>query len=62
MNKLYTFGKYLKQKYNKRIKKVPISIPGFTCPNIDGTKARGGCIFCENETFSPNFKKERFRF
>jgi radical SAM protein (TIGR01212 family) len=60
MKKLYTFGKYLKQKYNKRIKKVPISIPGFTCPNIDGTKARGGCIFCENESFSPNFKKERF--
>jgi len=60
MDKLYTFGKYLKQKYKKRIKKVPISIPGFTCPNIDGTKARGGCIFCENESFSPNFKKEKF--
>ncbi|GAX87133.1 conserved hypothetical protein [Lebetimonas natsushimae] len=60
MDKLYTFGKYLKQKYNKKIKKVPISVPGFTCPNIDGTKARGGCIFCENESFSPNFKKERF--
>jgi radical SAM protein (TIGR01212 family) len=60
MDKLYTFGKYLKQKYNKRIKKVPISVPGFTCPNIDGSKARGGCIFCENESFSPNFKKERF--
>jgi len=27
---------------------------GFTCPNIDGTAARGGCIFCENESFSPN--------
>jgi len=60
MKKLYTFGKYLKRKYNRKIKKVPISIPGFTCPNIDGTKARGGCVFCENESFSPNFKKERF--
>ena len=60
MDKLYTFGKYLKQKYNKKIKKVPISIPGFTCPNIDGTVARGGCIFCENESFSPNFQKDRF--
>jgi radical SAM protein (TIGR01212 family) len=27
---------------------------GFTCPNIDGTVARGGCIYCENESFSPN--------
>ncbi|WP_024787722.1 MULTISPECIES: TIGR01212 family radical SAM protein [unclassified Lebetimonas] len=60
MDKLYTFGKYLKQKFDKRIKKVPISVPGFTCPNIDGTKARGGCVFCENESFSPNFKKEKF--
>ena len=60
MDKLYTFGKYLKQKYNKKIKKVPISIPGFTCPNIDGRVARGGCVFCENESFSPNFEKDRF--
>ncbi len=59
MDRLYTFGKYLKKKFNKKIKKVPISIPGFTCPNIDGTVARGGCIFCENESFSPNFQKER---
>ena len=60
MDKLYTFGKYLKQKYNKKTKKIPISIPGFTCPNIDGTVARGGCVFCENESFSPNFQKEKF--
>ena len=60
MDRLYTFGKYLKNKFNIRVKKVPISIPGFTCPNIDGTVARGGCIFCENESFSPNFQKEKF--
>ncbi len=59
MKKLYTFGKYLKKKYNINIKKVPVSIPGFTCPNIDGTVARGGCVFCENESFSPNFEKEK---
>jgi radical SAM protein (TIGR01212 family) len=61
MKKLYTFGKYLKQKFHTSVYKVPISIPGFTCPNIDGTAARGGCVFCENESFSPNLKqKERF--
>jgi radical SAM protein (TIGR01212 family) len=60
MDKLYTFGKYLKKKYKKNIKKVPISIPGFTCPNIDGSVSRGGCVFCENESFSPNFQKEKF--
>jgi len=59
MKRLYTFGKYLKKKFHTNIKKVPVSIPGFTCPNIDGTVARGGCVFCENESFSPNFAKER---
>ena len=59
MDRLYTFGKYLKKKFKTNIKKVPISIPGFTCPNIDGTVSRGGCAFCENESFSPNFQKER---
>ena len=62
MKKLYTFGKYLRQKFNTNVYKVPISIPGFTCPNIDGTSARGGCVFCENESFSPNLKeKEKFK-
>ncbi len=60
MDRLYTFGQYLKRKFQINIKKVPISIPGFTCPNIDGTVARGGCVFCENESFSPNFQKEKF--
>ncbi|HSG05394.1 MAG TPA: TIGR01212 family radical SAM protein, partial [Nitrospiria bacterium] len=27
---------------------------GFTCPNIDGTVAYGGCTFCDNKTFSTN--------
>ena len=59
--KLYTFGKYLRKKFHTTVYKVPISIPGFTCPNIDGTSARGGCVFCENESFSPNLtQKERF--
>ena len=54
MRELFTFGRYLRQKFGQRISKVPISLPGFTCPNIDGTLARGGCIYCDNESFSPN--------
>jgi radical SAM protein (TIGR01212 family) len=26
---------------------------GFTCPNRDGTKGRGGCTFCNNVSFNP---------
>lgn len=27
---------------------------GFTCPNVDGTVAIGGCCFCDNRSFSPS--------
>jgi radical SAM protein (TIGR01212 family) len=27
---------------------------GFTCPNVDGTLATGGCTFCDNRSFSPS--------
>ena len=52
MKQIYTFGKYLREKFGKRVYKVGINISGFTCPNIDGTVARGGCTFCENDSFS----------
>lgn len=26
---------------------------GFTCPNLDGTRGRGGCAYCDNAAFSP---------
>jgi hypothetical protein len=30
---------------------------GCTCPNRDGTLARGGCIFCDPESFSPSRRR-----
>ena len=57
MKTILTFGRYTKKKYGTRVFKVPISISGFTCPNIDGTTAVGGCTFCENDSFSPNLGK-----
>ncbi len=52
--KLPTFGKYLKSKFKTKTQKLPVGLSGFTCPNIDGTVAKGGCTFCLNESFSPN--------
>ncbi len=52
MKQIYTFGNYLKSKFNAKVYKVGINISGFTCPNIDGTVAKGGCTFCENDSFS----------
>ena len=52
-----TFGTYLHDRFGGKVFKVPVSISGFTCPNIDGTVARGGCTFCENDSFSPSLDK-----
>ena len=52
MEQVYTYGQYLREKFGTKVYKVGINISGFTCPNIDGTVARGGCTFCENDSFS----------
>ena len=59
MRQLNTIGRYFRSKFGCQVYKVPLSIGGFTCPNIDGTVAKGGCTFCENDSFSPNLAKEK---
>ena len=45
-NKRYhTWDYYLKSVFGEKVAKVSLD-GGFTCPNIDGTISRGGCIFC----------------
>lgn len=57
-----TIGRYFREKFGETIYKIPISISGFTCPNIDGTVAKGGCSFCENDSFSPNLQEKKPKF
>ncbi len=57
MRELLTIGRYFKSKFGQRVRKIPISLQGFTCPNIDGSVAKGGCIYCCNESFSPSLIK-----
>jgi len=52
-----TFGQDLKRRYGRRVHKLAIHA-GFTCPNRDGTKGRGGCTFCNNTSFSPNARQD----
>ena len=56
MREILTAGRYFREKYGVNVYKIPISLLGFTCPNIDGSVAKGGCVFCENESFSPNLE------
>lgn len=44
----------IKDKYGGRIQKVSVNA-GFTCPNRDGTKGKGGCIYCNNQSFTPSY-------
>ncbi len=43
----YTWNTYLKQNFDSKVYKVPLNA-GFTCPNRDGSKSLGGCIFCSS--------------
>lgn len=40
-----TLNNYYLHKYQKKVFKIALN-GGFTCPNIDGTVASGGCTFC----------------
>lgn len=54
----YQYSFHLKQKYGVRVQRVSVDA-GFTCPNVDGTVAVGGCTFCDNRSFSPSRRLPR---
>ena len=41
----YTLDYYYKEKYGCKISKISLNL-GLTCPNKDGSKGVGGCIYC----------------
>lgn len=49
---------FLRRRFGQRIHKVSVDA-GFTCPNVDGTVAIGGCTFCDNRSFSPSRRLPR---
>ncbi|HWP91080.1 MAG TPA: TIGR01212 family radical SAM protein [Thermodesulfobacteriota bacterium] len=54
-----SYSNYLKERFGCRVQKVSVDM-GFTCPNRDGKVARGGCIYCNNESFVPPYARSRF--
>lgn len=48
------FPAYFKNKFSGRVQKVSVDA-GFTCPNRDGSKGKGGCTYCNNKTFKPSY-------
>ena len=56
MNRYYSFSQYLKDKFpGQRVYKIALDA-GFNCPHRDQKTKTGGCIYCENKSFSPNAK------
>jgi radical SAM protein (TIGR01212 family) len=53
-----SYNHYLRRRFGRRVHKVSVDA-GFTCPNVDGTVAVGGCNFCDNRSFSPSRRLPR---
>ncbi|MBD5213318.1 MAG: TIGR01212 family radical SAM protein [Bacteroidales bacterium] len=51
------YSAYLSRYFSGKMQKLTIDAR-FTCPNRDGSKGRGGCIYCNNHSFSPSVARE----
>ena len=55
MEQLYNdFSRWIRQRFPYRVQKISIDA-GFTCPNRDGSVGYGGCIYCDNKSFNPQY-------
>ncbi len=54
MAKYIEFGAWLKAQLGVKVQKISINA-GFTCPNRDGRVGVGGCTYCNNQTFNPDY-------
>ena len=48
------FSSFIKLNFGERVQKISLDI-GFSCPNRDGSKGVGGCTYCNNNTFNPDY-------
>lgn len=53
-NRYLNYNQVLKSEFAERVQKISINA-GFTCPNRDGSKGTGGCTYCNNQAFSPEY-------
>lgn len=52
------YGSWIRRQFPCRVQKISIDA-GFTCPNRDGRISTGGCIYCDNRTFNPEYCQRR---
>ena len=49
-----SYAGYFRRQFGQRVQKLTVDA-GFTCPNRDGSLARGGCTYCDNNSFNPSY-------
>ena len=56
MNDFYTdYSEYMARVFpGVKVQKISVNA-GFGCPNRDGTIGTGGCIYCDNRSFTPAY-------
>lgn len=57
-NPYNSYSQYIRKTFGERVQKISVD-GGFTCPNRDGQKGRGGCTYCNNETFNPLYTSSK---
>lgn len=55
MNPYYKdYAEFLSEHFQGKVQKISVNT-GNVCPNRDGTLGRGGCIYCNNASFTPDY-------
>lgn len=48
------YSSYFRQRFDGKVQKISLDA-GFTCPNRDGSRGKGGCTYCNNQSFNPDY-------
>jgi len=48
------YSTYFRKRFEGRVQKISLDA-GFTCPNRDGSRGVGGCTYCNNKSFNPDY-------
>ena len=51
------YSDFLREHFPCKVQKISVNT-GYGCPNRDGTIGTGGCIYCNNESFSPDYTRQ----
>ncbi len=50
----HSYADHFRQRYGQRMQKLSIDA-GFSCPNREADRQKGGCTFCNNSAFNPSY-------